>query len=100
MNPTRFGLAVATNIPLDNGLFINLKSEWQISKLEKQLTEKNFIINFLTTQFVTKPQDLPLNKNVSDGKHFKVANINNSNKDDYFLVQKLWIDDVVQNKHK
>ena len=59
--------------------------------IRKQLAENNFIINFLTTQSITKPQDSSLNKNVGDGKQFKVANINNSNKSACFLVEKLLI---------
>ena len=68
MNPTRFGLVVAINTSPDNGLFVNLLRN-QMSELEKQLTENNFIINFSKTQFIAKPQNSPLNENVSDGKH-------------------------------
>ena len=41
----------------------------RISELEKQLSEKNAVIDFLTSQLITKPLDTCTNKNISDNNN-------------------------------
>ena len=65
----------------ENNLYVELLKN-RISDMEKQLTEKNAIINFLTTQLVTKSQDMSVHNNVRNNKHKKCARINNSDKVD------------------
>ena len=48
----------------------------QISELEKQLSEKNTVIDFLTSQFITKPLDTSTN-NISDNNNHQITNGNN-----------------------
>ena len=43
-----------------------------ISELEKQLSEKNAVIDFLTSQLITKPLDTSTNKNIIDNKIIKL----------------------------
>ena len=50
--------------------------ENRISKLEKQLSEKNAVIDFLTSQFITKPLDTSTNKNISDNNNHQITNGN------------------------
>ena len=45
--------------------------------MEKQLSEKNAIIDFLTSQFITKPLDTSTNKNISDNNNHQITNGNN-----------------------
>ena len=49
----------------------------RISELEKQVSEKNAVIDFLTSQFITKPLDTSTNKNVGDNNNHQVASGNN-----------------------
>ena len=48
----------------------------QISELEKQLSEKNAVIDFLTSQFITKPLDTSTN-NISDNNNHQITNGSN-----------------------
>ena len=54
----------------ENNLYVELLKN-RISDLEKQLTEKNAIINFLTTQLVTKSQDKSVHNNIRNNKHHR-----------------------------
>ena len=54
----------------ENNLFVELLKN-RILDLEKQLTEKNAIINFLTTQLVTKSQDTSVHNNFRNNKHHR-----------------------------
>ena len=54
----------------ENNLYVELLKN-RISDLEKQLTEKNAIINFLTTQLVTKSQDTSVHNNIRNNKHHR-----------------------------
>ena len=65
----------------ENNLYVELLKN-RISDLEKQLTEKNVIINFLTTQLVTKSQDTSVHNNFRNNKHQKGTRISNSDKVD------------------
>ena len=65
----------------ENNLYVELLKN-RISDLEKQLTEKNAIINFLTTQLVTKSQDTSVHNNFRNNKHQKGTRINNGDKFD------------------
>ena len=49
----------------------------RILELEKQLCEKNAIIDFLTLQFITKPLDTSTNKSISDNNNHQLTNGNN-----------------------
>ena len=49
----------------------------RISELEKQLSEKNTVIDFLTSQLITKPLDTSTNKNISDNNNHQISNGNN-----------------------
>ena len=49
----------------------------RISELEKQVSEKNAVIDFLTSQFITKPLDTSTNKNLSDNNNHQITNGNN-----------------------
>ena len=42
----------------------------RISELKKQLSEKNAVIEFLTSQFITIPPDISTNKNISDNNSY------------------------------
>ena len=46
------------------------------SELEKQLSEKNAVIDFLTSQPITKPLDTSTNKNISDNNSYQITNGN------------------------
>ena len=65
----------------ENNLCIELLKN-RISDLEKQLTEKNANINFLTTQLVTKSQDTSVHNNFRNNEHQKGARISNCDKVD------------------
>ena len=65
----------------ENSLYVELLKN-RISDLEKQLTEKSAIINFLTTQLVTKSQDTSVHNNIQNNKHQKGTRINNGDKVD------------------
>ena len=58
----------------ENNLYVELLKN-RILDLEKQLTEKNVIINFLTTQLVTKSQDTSVHNNIRNNKHEKGTRI-------------------------
>ena len=45
--------------------------------MEKQLSEKNAVADFLTSQFITKPLDTSTNKNISDNNNYQITNGNN-----------------------
>ena len=63
----------------ENGLYVDhLKN--QISELENQLTEKNAVISYLTTQLVTKSQDTSVNQSSRNIDHNKEPQIRNSDK--------------------
>ena len=49
----------------------------RISELEKQLSEKNAVIDFLTSQFITKPLDTSTNKSISNNDNHQITNSNN-----------------------
>ena len=49
----------------------------RISELEKQLSEENAVIDFLTSQFITKPLDTSSNKNISDNNNQQITNGSN-----------------------
>ena len=57
---------------LENDLYVDLLKN-RISELENQLTEKNVIISYLTTQLVTKSQNTSVNQN------FRILTIRTSN---------------------
>ena len=65
----------------ENNLYVELLKN-RISDLEKQLTEKNVIINLLTTQLVAKSQDTSVYNNIQNNKHEKGTRINNGDKVD------------------
>ena len=65
----------------ENNSYVELLKN-RISDLEKQLTEKNAIINFLTTQLVTKSQGTSVHNNIRNNKHQKGTRISNSDKVD------------------
>ena len=65
----------------ENNLYVELLKN-RISDLEKQLTEKNVIINLLTTQLVAKSQDTSVHNNIQNNKHEKGTRINNGDKVD------------------
>ena len=65
----------------ENNFYVELFKN-RISDLEKQLTEKNAIINFLTTQLVTKSQYTSVHNNFRNNKHRKGTRISNSDKVD------------------
>ena len=44
--------------------------------MEKQLSEKNTVKDFLTYQFITKPLDTSTNKNMSDNNNHQMAATN------------------------
>ena len=46
-------------------------------ELERQLPKKNAVIDFLTSQFLTKPFDTSTNKNISDNNNHQITNGNN-----------------------
>ena len=48
----------------------------RFSELEKQLSEKNAVIDFLTSHFITKPFDTSTN-NISDNNNYEITNGNN-----------------------
>ena len=48
----------------------------RISELEKQLSEKNAVIDFLTLQFIIKPLYTSTNKNISDNNNHQITNDN------------------------
>ena len=48
----------------------------RISELEKELSEKNAVIDFLTLQFIIKPLDTSTNKNISDNNNHQITNDN------------------------
>ena len=48
-----------------------------ISELEKQLSEKNAVIDFFTSQFITKPLDTSTDKNISYNNNHQITNGNN-----------------------
>ena len=48
----------------------------RISELEKQLSEKNAVIDFLTSQFITKPLNTSTN-NISGNNNQQITNGNN-----------------------
>ena len=52
-------------------------SKNQISELEKELSEKNAVIDFLTSQFITKPLDTSTNKNISHNNNHQIIHGNN-----------------------
>ena len=60
-----------------NDNFYTDMSKNRISELEKQLSEKNAVIDFLTSQFITKPLDISTNKNISDNNNHQITNGNN-----------------------
>ena len=49
----------------------------RISELEKQLSEKNAVIYFLTSQFITKPLETSTNKKISENNNHQITNGNN-----------------------
>ena len=61
----------------ENGLYADLLKNW-ISELKNQLTEKNAVISYLTTQPVTKSQNTSLNQNSCNIDHKKEPQISNS----------------------
>ena len=48
----------------------------RFSELTKQLSEKNAVIDFLTSHFITKPFDTSTN-NISDNNNYEITNGNN-----------------------
>ena len=59
-------------------MFVDLLKN-RISELENQLTEKNAIISYLTTQLVTKSKNTSVNQNSHNTDHGKEPQIRNSN---------------------
>ena len=59
------------NVPPDNFYKDSLKN-W-ISELKKQLSEKNAIIDFLTSQLITEPRDATKNINSRLKYHNKIT---------------------------
>ena len=49
----------------------------RISELEKQLSEKNAVIYFLTSQFITKPLETSTNKKISENNNHQITSGNN-----------------------
>ena len=49
----------------------------RISEPEKQLSKKNAVIDFLTSQFITKPLHKSTNKNISHNNNNQITNGNN-----------------------
>ena len=64
---------------LGNGLCIDLLKNW-ILKLENQLTERNAVISYLTTQLATKSQNTSVNQNSRNTDIKKEPQISNRNK--------------------
>ena len=64
---------------LENGLYVELLKN-RISELENQLTEKNTVISYLTTQLATKSQNTSVNQNSPNIDHKKEPQISNSDK--------------------
>ena len=48
----------------------------RVSELEKQISEKKALIDFLTSQFITKPFNTSTN-NISDNNNYEITNGNN-----------------------
>ena len=59
------------NVPPDN--FYKDSLENRISELKKQLSEKNAIIDFLTSQLITEPRDVTNNINSRLKYHNKIT---------------------------
>ena len=49
----------------------------RISELEKQLSKKKAVIDFLASQFITKPLNTFTNNNISDNNNHHITNGNN-----------------------
>ena len=67
----------------ENGLYADLLKNW-ISELKNQLTEKNAVISYLTTQLVTKSRYTSVNqnsRNIGHKKEPQTRKINNFNDD-------------------
>ena len=60
-----------------NDKFNTDKLKNRISELEKQLSEKNALIDLSTSKFITKPLDTFTNKNISDDNNHQITNDNN-----------------------
>ena len=60
-----------------NDKFNTDKLKNRISELEKQLSEKNALIDLSTSKFITKPLDTFTNKNISDDNNHQITNGNN-----------------------
>ena len=60
---------------VNNNFCTDMLKNW-FSELEKQLSEKNAVIDFLTSQVITKPLDTSTN-NISDNDNHQITNDNN-----------------------
>ena len=49
----------------------------RISELEKQLSKKKAVIDFLASQFIIKPLDTFTNNNISDNNNHQITNGSN-----------------------
>ena len=49
----------------------------RISELEKQLSKKKAVIDFLASQFITKPLNTLTNNNITDNNNHHITNGNN-----------------------
>ena len=70
----------------ENGLYVDLLNN-RISELENQLTEKNAVISYLTTQLVTKSQNISVNQNSRNVGHKKEPQISYNHKLNNLLVE-------------
>ena len=60
---------------MNDNFYTDTLKNW-ISELEKQLSEKNAVIDFLTTQLITKHLDTSTNKDISDNNNHQITNGN------------------------